>query len=84
MLTPLDAEFLDGMISVSDQVTNAAEQYLAMADATSDPQTMDMARSVLEMSQSQCNMFKQARGHVDGDSLRRSDAENNVEVAASY
>ena len=84
MLTPLDAEFLDGMISVSDMVVGAAEQYLAMTDATSDPQTMDLARQTMDLAQSQCNMLKQVRGHVDGDVLRRGDAEKKVEVAASY
>lgn len=84
MLTPLDAEFLDGMISVTDMVVNAAEQYIAMADSTSDPQTLDIARQTLSMSQDQGNMLKSVRGHVDGDTLRQANAEQSVEVSASY
>jgi hypothetical protein len=84
MLTPLDAGFLDEMISFTDAIIDSAEEYLAASDSTSDPQTMEMARQTLSSAQSQNSMFKEMRGHVDDNTLRRTDAVNNVAVEASY
>jgi len=84
MLSPLDAEFLDGMIQVNDMVRQAANNYLQQSDGTSDVGVIDIARQTIEMADASDAAYKEKRGHADGDTLRTQANEDAVEVTAAY
>jgi hypothetical protein len=84
MLSPLDAEFLDGMIQLCEMKKTAATAYLSMSDATSDPMVVDMARGILSDAEGQQSMYKDRRGVVDTGELTNAANTSAVEVSASY
>jgi len=83
-LSSLDAEFLDGMIAAHQTLREASEKYISASDASSNPMVVDMARGTLEQINYADQMFREARGHADGDSLRQQENEAAVEVTAAY
>lgn len=83
-LSTLDAEFLDGMIAAHDTLRTATTEYIRQSDETSNPMVVDSARMLLEQLNSADQMYREMRGHADGDELRTAEHEANVEVTAAY
>lgn len=83
-LSSLDAEFLDGMIAAHETLRNAATEYIRKSDETSSPMVVETARGLLEQLNYADQMYREMRGHADGDELRRDDVMQAVEVSSSY
>ncbi len=83
-LSSLDAEFLDGMLALNQQVTSLCEKYISDSDASSAPQVVDIARGMMESGGYQVEMLRQVRGFADGDTLRQQEHEEGVEVEEAY
>lgn len=83
-LTSLDATFLDGMLSLHDDMGALAEKYISDSDASSSTSVVDVARMMADHARNSLNMLKEMRGHADGDELRKTEHVENVEVSSSY
>jgi hypothetical protein len=83
-LSSLDAEFLDGMIASHDTIRQATTEYIRQSDETSNPMVVEAARGLLEQLNYADQMYKEMRGHADGDALRQQENEAAVEVTAAY
>lgn len=83
-LAALDAEYLDGMLALHQQVSALCQKYISDSDATNSPQVVDMARGTLESMHYADQMFREARGFADGDDLRVADHVEGVEVVDAY
>lgn len=83
-LSSLDADFLDGLLAMSDQFAKLAEKYISDSDATSSPMVVDVARGTLEQMGYMTQTLKDMRGHADGDQLRQQEHVDGVEVQAAY
>ena len=83
-LAASDAEFLDGMLALGQQVAGLCEKYISDSTAASSPQVVDMARGMLESIGYQSQMLGEVRGYADGDALRNQEHLEGVEVTATY
>ncbi|AZS06693.1 hypothetical protein HOU95_gp114 [Streptomyces phage Hiyaa] len=83
-LSSLDADFLDGMLALSQQVSALCTTYIKDSDASSSMGVVDMARGTLEQTNYMTEALKSMRGHADGDELRNAEHVENVEVVAAY
>lgn len=83
-LATADAEFLDGMLALGQQVGALCEKYISDSTASSSPQVVDMARGMLESVGYQTQMVQEVRGYADGDTLRNAEHVDGVEVTATY
>lgn len=83
-LSSLDADFLDGMLALSQQIGSLCEKYISDSDVTSSPQVVDIARMTGEQTGYMIDMLKATRGHADGDELRQQEHVEGVEVTAAY
>lgn len=84
MLTPLDAEFLDGMIGVNETIVEGCSEYLRLTDAASDATTMDLARGLLMQAQQLDTELRTRRGQVSSTDVNTAAAQSAVEVTGSY
>ncbi len=83
-LSSLDADFLDGMLALGQQISALCEKYISDSDATSSPMVVDMARGTMEQTAYMTQALRDMRGHADGDQLRQQEHVDNVEVVAAY
>ncbi|QJD53999.1 hypothetical protein SEA_GALACTICA_52 [Streptomyces phage Galactica] len=83
-LSSLDADFLDGMLAISQQYAALCEKYISDSDATSSPMVVDMARNALEQNAYVTQSLREMRGHADGDQLRQQEHVESVEVVEAY
>ncbi|QNJ57657.1 hypothetical protein SEA_KEANU_52 [Streptomyces phage Keanu] len=83
-LSSLDADFLDGMLALSQQVHTLCTTYISDSDASSSMGVVDMARGTLEQTNYMVEALKSMRGHADGDQLRQAEHVEGVEVTAAY
>lgn len=83
-LSSLDADFLDGMLALAQQLQAQCEKYISDSDATSSPSVVDVARGTLEQTGYMANMLREMRGFADGDELRQQEHVDNVQVSAAY
>ncbi len=83
-LSSLDADFLDGMLALGQQISTLCEKYISDSDATSSPMVVDMARGTMEQTAYMTQALRDMRGHADGDQLRQQEHVDNVEVMATY
>lgn len=83
-LSSLDADFLDGMLALGQQIQQQCEKYISDSDASSSPSVVDMARGTLEQTAYMTQALQQMRGYADGDQLRQQEHLDGVEVTATY
>lgn len=83
-LSSLDADFLDGMLALAQQINAQCAQYLSDSDASSSMGVVDMARGTLEQTAYMTQMLQDMRGFADGDALRQQEHVDGVEVVATY
>lgn len=83
-LSSLDADFLDGMLALHQQVSQLCEKYISDSDASSSPMVVDTARGLLEQVGYGSQTLRDMRGFADGDDLRQAEHVENVEVTAAY
>lgn len=84
MLTPLDAEFLDGLMQVNGMIEEGCEEYLRLTDSSSDEATMYLARDLLSQSQSLTAQLQERRGVVGSSDINAAAAQKAVDVTAAY